>query len=102
MNIAGCGALFVLLRRRLGRLELRETARTVARVVVASAVLAAAAYGVWWPLDHWLGDSFAAALVALLAALAAGGSAYVVSCRLLGVRELEALLSLRRRADPRG
>jgi len=26
-----------------------------------------------------------------------GGAAYLVSCRLLGVRELQALLSLRRR-----
>ena len=59
VNIAGSCALFVLLRRRLGRLDLHETARTVSRVVVASAILAVAAYGVWWPLDHWLGDSFA-------------------------------------------
>ena len=34
-------------------------------------------------------------------ALTTGGFAYAFSCRLLGVRELEALLSLRRRA-PRG
>ena len=52
--------------------------------------------------DHALGDSFLAALVALLAALAAGGAAYAVSCRLLGVRELEALLSLVRSRASRG
>ena len=67
----------------------------------ASAVLAGVAYGVWWPFHHALGGSFGGALVALVLALAAGLAAYTVSCRLLGVRELEALLSLRRRA-PRG
>jgi putative peptidoglycan lipid II flippase len=101
VNIAGSAALLVLLRRRLVRLELRETRRTVVLVTVASAVLAAVAYGLWSLLDQALGGSFGAALVALLVALAAGLWAYAVSCRLLGVRELETLLSLIRRA-PRG
>jgi putative peptidoglycan lipid II flippase len=101
VNIAGSAALLVLLRRRLVRLELRETRRTVVLVTAASAVLAGVAYGVWSLLDQALGGSFGAALVALLVALAAGLGAYAVSCRLLGVRELETLLSLRRRA-PRG
>ena len=91
----------LLLRRRLARLELGETRRTVVRVTAASAVLAGVTYGIWWALDRALGDSFSAALIAVLVALAAGLGAYAVSCRLLGVRELEALLSLRRRA-PRG
>ena len=101
VNIAGSAALLLLLRRRLGRLELTETMRTVVLVTVASAILAGVAYGVWSLLDQMLGGSFGAALVALLVALAAGLGAYAVSCRLLGVRELETLLSLRRRA-PRG
>jgi putative peptidoglycan lipid II flippase len=101
VNIAGSAALLLLLRRRLARLELGETRRTVVLVTIASAVLAGVTYGVWWLLDHALGDSFGAALVAVLVALAAGLGAYAVSCRLLGVRELETLLSLRRRA-PRG
>ena len=101
VNIAGSAALLLLLRRRLGRLELSETMRTVVLVTVASAILAGVAYGVWSLLDQALGGSFGAALVALLVALGAGLGAYAVSCRLLGVRELETLLSLRRRA-PRG
>ena len=101
VNIVGSVALLLLLRRRLARLELGETRRTVVRVTAASAVLAGVTYGIWWALDRALGDSFSAALIAVLVALAAGLGAYAVSCRLLGVRELEALLSLRRRA-PRG
>ena len=97
VNIAGSAALLVLLRRRLGRLELGETRRTVVRVAAASALLAGVAYGVWWLLDRGLGDSFGAALVALLVALGAGIGVYGLACRALGVRELETLLSLRRR-----
>ena len=58
---------------------------------------AGVSYGIWTGLHHALGGSFGAALAALLLALAGGLGAYLVACRLLGVRELETLLSLRRR-----
>jgi putative peptidoglycan lipid II flippase len=96
VNVAGAGALLVLLRRRLGRLELGRTADAVARITGASAVVAAVSYGVWRPLDDVLGRSFGGQAVSLGLALAAGAAAYLGSCRLLGVRELETLLSLRR------
>ncbi len=96
VNIAGSAALFVLLRRRLGRIELGETSRTLALVTTASAVLAGVSYGLWWSFHHALGHSFAAALAALLLALVGGLGSYLLACRALGVRELEALLSLRR------
>jgi hypothetical protein len=38
--------------------------------------------------------------VSVLGAIATGGAAYLFSARLLGVRELNALLSLRSRARP--
>jgi hypothetical protein len=66
-------------------------------VTIASAVLAAVSYGVWWGLDEVLGRSTLAQIASLGAALATGGLAYLIFCRLLGVRELEALLSLRTR-----
>jgi putative peptidoglycan lipid II flippase len=96
-NIAGAGLLVFLLRRRIGGLALHETVRTFVLVTIASAVLAAVAYAVWWGLDKALGRSLGAQLVSLGVALGAGGLAYAFSCRLLGVRELEALLSLRAR-----
>src|SRR5205823_9263135 len=43
VNIAGTAALIVLLRRKLERMELGETSRTVVRVTAASAVLAGVA-----------------------------------------------------------
>jgi putative peptidoglycan lipid II flippase len=97
VNIAGTGALLYLLRRKLERIELAETTRTVILVTIASALLAGVSYGIWTGLHHLLGGSFGAALVALLLALAGGLGTYLVACRLLRVRELETLLSLRRR-----
>ena len=97
VNIAGTAALLVLLRRRLGRIELGETAEAFARILAASALVAVVAFGVWWPLDHLLGRSIGAQLVSVDVALASSIAAYLGACRRLGVRELEALLTLRSR-----
>ena len=95
-NVAAALLLLWLLRRRLGRLELKETGRAVVLITLASAVLAAVTYGVWWLLDNALGDEFFAQLVAVSLALAAGGVAYLGACWVLRVRELRPLLALRR------
>jgi putative peptidoglycan lipid II flippase len=96
-NIAGASLLFVALRRRAGRLELHETARSFVLVTIASAALGAVAYGVWYLLDDALGRSLGAQFASLLPALLAGGAVYLLACQLLGVREMAALLSLRDR-----
>jgi putative peptidoglycan lipid II flippase len=98
VNIAGTALLLVLLRRRLGRIGFVETASATVRIVAAAAVLGAVAYGVWRGLDHALGKALWAQVISVGAALVAGAAAYLVSARLLGVRELDALLALRRRA----
>ena len=94
VNVAGTIALVVLLRRRLEGLEGAKTAAATVRVVVASAAVAGVAYGVWQPLDSALGRSFGAQVVSLGLALLAAGATYLAGCRVLRVRELEALLSL--------
>jgi putative peptidoglycan lipid II flippase len=97
VNIAGSVALVIMLRRRLGRLELTATLRSVAKIVLASALLGGVAFGIWWPLDHELGHRFVAQVVSLGLALAGGAGVYLLTCRLLDVRELRALRVLRRR-----
>jgi putative peptidoglycan lipid II flippase len=97
VNIAGTAALLLLLRRRLGRMELRESGRATALIVLASAAFASCAYGVWRAGDEAFGRSLGGQVGSLGAAFAAGFAVYLISCRLLGVRELEALLSLRTR-----
>jgi putative peptidoglycan lipid II flippase len=96
-NIAGTWALLVVLRRRIHRVEGGAIASTTIRVVVASAVVAAVAWTVWHPLDSALGRTFPAQVVSLGAALGASIIVYLLSCRLLQVRELDVLLSLRTR-----
>ena len=96
-NIAGVAMLLFSLRRRIGRLDLTSTVRSFVLVSIASVALAAVSYGVWRVLDDALGRSFAAQLVSLGAALALGGIVYIVACKALRVREIEALLSLRSR-----
>lgn len=100
-NVAGTAALLVLMRRRVGSIDLPGTARSFALVGLAAAVLAAVSFAVWLGLDDVLGRGLAGQLVSVGGALAAGAGAYLVSCRLLGVREIEALLTLPHRS-PRG
>jgi putative peptidoglycan lipid II flippase len=96
-NIAGAVALVLLLRRRVGRLELGRTGGALLRIAAASAVLGAVAYGVWWGLDDALGRDLVGQLVSVGGGVSAGGAAYLFACRLLGVREIDTLLSLRAR-----
>jgi putative peptidoglycan lipid II flippase len=96
VNIAGTGALLFFFRRRMGGFELRETVRTFVLVVVAAALLAFVAWGIWHGLDAELGRSLPAQIVSLGVGLALGYAAFFGMCRLLGVRELETMLRLRR------
>ncbi len=97
VNIAGTIALLALMRRRIGGIEGPRTAATAARIAIASAAVAAVAYGVWEPLDAALNRSFPAQVASLGLALVAATATYLVACRFLRVRELDALLSLVRR-----
>src|SRR5205085_3246711 len=86
VNIAGSAALLVLLRRRFGRIELGETGRTFALVVVASAALAAAAYPVWRGPGAVLGRAFGGHVVSAFVAPAARAPASPLSRRLVPCR----------------
>jgi len=96
-NVAGAWALVVVLRRELGSVDFGGLASTTSRVVAASAAVAAVSWVVWQPLDSTLGRSFPAQVVSLGTALTAAIAVYLLGCRLLRVRELDALLSLRGR-----
>jgi putative peptidoglycan lipid II flippase len=96
-NVAATWALIVALRRRIHRLGGTAIASTVARVLVASGAVAATSWAIWRLLDAALGRSFPAQVVSLGAALVAGVAVYVGACRLLHVRELDAVTGLLRR-----
>jgi putative peptidoglycan lipid II flippase len=97
VNVVGTVVLLWLLRRKLERIELRETVASTTRVVLASVIFGGVAFAVWYGLDHALGRSFGGQLLSMTIALGLGTAAYLVSCRALGVRELNALLALRSR-----
>jgi putative peptidoglycan lipid II flippase len=94
VNIAGTAALFVLLRRRIDRVDFAQVRRSFVRVVCASAFAGAAAFAVWKPLDEVAGRSLAGQLASVLPALAAAAAVYLGACRALKVGEMQALLSL--------
>ena len=94
VNIAGSAALLLVLRRRLGRVNGRELADSAWRILLASAVVAGVAYGVWRGLDEALGRSVGAQVISVGLSCLAAAAAYLVLARLLGIRELGALLSL--------
>ena len=82
---------------RIGRIDLSETMRSFVLVSIASVLLGVTSYAVWRGLDEALGRSFLAQLASLSLALVAGGAVYLAACRVLRVRELATLLSLRGR-----
>jgi putative peptidoglycan lipid II flippase len=82
-NAAGIFA-FLALRRRVGRLDGRRTARTVARVLVACALMATAVAAV----IRVVGDT---ALVQTTAGVLVGGVVFVVAVLALRVEEVDAV-----------
>jgi putative peptidoglycan lipid II flippase len=78
------------LRRELGgQLEGRATAQAVARIVAASALLAAIAYTVYRLLDELAGRSLFGQLVSVGVSLSAGLGAYVLAVLALRVPEAQ-------------
>ncbi|HEU4448909.1 MAG TPA: murein biosynthesis integral membrane protein MurJ [Gaiellaceae bacterium] len=98
VNIAGTGALLVVFRRRLGRVDGTAIVSSYLRIAAASALAAGAAFGLWLALDGALGRSAGAQVVSVGMALLAGIGVFLGAARLLHVRELQTLLSLRRRS----
>jgi putative peptidoglycan lipid II flippase len=84
----------VTLRREFNGLELRRLFLTAARITIASAALAGAAWIVWDLLDEALGRGLGGQVVSLGAGLAAGSLAYLAVARMLRIPELDQILRL--------
>jgi putative peptidoglycan lipid II flippase len=100
VNIAGTVALLVLLRRRLGRLQGRQTIDAYVRTAVAAGLAAAVAFGTWYGLDQWLGRSLGAQIASVGLGVSLAAAAFLGAARILRIQELDALLSLLRRSRP--
>jgi putative peptidoglycan lipid II flippase len=82
------------LRRELQGLEGARLVRSSAAMLLAAAALAGAAYATHAGLDELLGDSLIAQIVALAAALAAGGAVYTAIVLALRLPEATQILEL--------
>ena len=90
----------IVLRRRIGGLQLGTTMKAIAKIVVAAAVLGAVAYGAWYGLDRALGESLAAQIVAVGAALTLGSAVYaaiVLAWRIPEAQQIKDLFTRRLR-----
>jgi putative peptidoglycan lipid II flippase len=85
------------LRRELhGRLEVRRTVLVTAEITYASALLAAAAYAVWYVLDGALGEALPAQVVSVGVALSVGAVVYafaVLALRIPEARQIQRLVA---------
>ncbi len=99
--------MMVVLRRRLGGLEERQMANSVARILAAAAIAAVACWAVRAGLEGLFGDPLQVgltshavklhALLTLAVAFAAGVAVYGASAVLLRIDELHQAMSLLRR-----
>ncbi len=91
VNIVAVVLLVFYLGRRVGGVDMRRVTDAIVRITLASAVLGAIAFGVWYALDGALGRSTGAQIASLGVALAAGAAAYFAASKALGVREVRVL-----------
>ena len=104
--VASAGMTFAqgwYLRRELdGSFEGRATLLATAKILLASALLAAVIYAVWWPVDQAVGHATAVArLLGVGLSLVAGILAYMTAIHFLRIPEAEqisAFVMRRRRA----
>jgi putative peptidoglycan lipid II flippase len=91
-----CGAILAgyLLSRRIGGLDIRRTAASLARAAAASVVAAGAMLAAVAAVNSIMGPSGERALVQLVAGAAAGGMAFLVAAKLLRIEELDMLRHL--------
>jgi putative peptidoglycan lipid II flippase len=99
VNVVAAAVLLVLMRRRVGLEHVGRTVGVVLRIAAAAVAAAAAAFGVWYALDEWLGRSLGGQVTSVGTGLLAAALVYAGAARALRVRELETLLLLRSRRE---
>ena len=96
-NVVAVGALLVMMGRKTGTESIRATSGSLVRIVIASIVATAVAVAVWWGVDSLVGRSIPGQLLSVGGALLVATGAYLAACRVVHVRELNALRALRAR-----
>jgi putative peptidoglycan lipid II flippase len=82
------------LRKELGGLEIGASARAIALMLLASAILAGLTYFGWWAVDDILGHSLIAQILSVGTGLALGAMGYAVVVLSLDIPEASQVLDL--------
>jgi putative peptidoglycan lipid II flippase len=86
-----------ILRRKFHGLELGRLLSTVTRISIASAILAAVAWGAWYGLDQAVGRDLPGQIISLGSGLVLGAVAYFAAAKVMRIAELEQIMRLLRR-----
>jgi putative peptidoglycan lipid II flippase len=86
----GSAALFLLLRRRIGRIHGRALAASVVKILIASAAMGLACYFSSRGVHAWLGAGKRAQILDVAVSIPLGALVYYGLCRAMRVAELEA------------
>jgi putative peptidoglycan lipid II flippase len=86
----GSAVLYILIRKRIGRMHGRALGASVAKILAASTAMGVACYFSSRGIHLWLGAGKIAQLTDLAASLPLGMAVYYTLCRALHVAELEA------------
>jgi putative peptidoglycan lipid II flippase len=92
----------LVLRRRLGGLDLTRTVAAFVKIVAASALLGLVAYAVWWGLDQLLGRGLIGQIVSIGGGLGAGAAVYAAAVLTARIPEARQIVDLFARRIRRG
>ena len=103
-NMVVVPLMWILLSRRVGRLDDRGVLLSTLRALIASIAVAAVAYGLWALLHGALGDGLAAQAIEVGVPIAVAAALYLGGMRALRVPEAGRILELvrRRRGEEAG
>jgi putative peptidoglycan lipid II flippase len=91
-------ALVIYMRRRIKRMNGRDIFTSFAKIVAASAVMSAVAYGSYYLLTNYFGDKgLTVRLIEAFVPIGLAGIAFLIAAKLLRVSELEQIFGTLRR-----
>ena len=91
-------ALSFFMRKKIRRLNGRDILSSFVRIVIASAVMSATAYGCYHLLTNYFGDKvFTIRLVEAFIPIILGGVTFLIAAKLLRIAELENAIRIVRR-----
>ncbi|HWO02773.1 MAG TPA: lipid II flippase MurJ, partial [Blastocatellia bacterium] len=93
VGLANFGLLYFIMRKRINGIEGRRTATTVAKILLASAVMGGACWATSLGLGRALGDSFLARLSNVSLSVAISAVSFYCTASILRVDELKAATS---------